>query len=282
MDFGLFGIGLPQILLIMMVALIVFGPERLPGIARQAGRYVNDLRRLTQEARGELQSLTKDLDIRESLKTVQDDLQEIRRDLASTSQDLVRDLQEIKNEVDVRDDITSALNTAGQVSPNVDELSAVEAGVVHPTALENAIDQASQSAEEIGAINSTVDQASLTMAQVATVADEEEAAEALRRQNLIQEAVEQSATDSAIEMPVSPLPVYNPGPLLPPDAPLLNGQHSSAENVELWQRVNALEGRIEGSRFEIFQRMETLEQRLLERLERLEQSLAEPTHSGQN
>ncbi|HEX2914383.1 MAG TPA: twin-arginine translocase TatA/TatE family subunit [Chloroflexia bacterium] len=103
MDFGLFGIGLPQILFIFVVALIVFGPEKLPGIARQAGRYVNELRRMTQEARSEIQTLTKDLEIKEELKQVQSDLMEIRRDLTSTGQDLIKDFQDIRKEVDLRD-----------------------------------------------------------------------------------------------------------------------------------------------------------------------------------
>lgn len=49
MDF--FGISPLEILLIMIVALVVLGPERLPSAARTVGRYVNQFRVLSQEVR---------------------------------------------------------------------------------------------------------------------------------------------------------------------------------------------------------------------------------------
>ncbi len=39
-------IGLLEVLVVIMVALFVFGPERLPGMARQAGAWMRDLRRM--------------------------------------------------------------------------------------------------------------------------------------------------------------------------------------------------------------------------------------------
>jgi sec-independent protein translocase protein TatB len=39
-----FGIGLPELMVIMVVAVVVFGPDRLPEFARQAGRLVRQVR----------------------------------------------------------------------------------------------------------------------------------------------------------------------------------------------------------------------------------------------
>lgn len=39
--------------MVAFVALIVFGPERLPEIARKVGQTLNDLRRMTDDMRGE-------------------------------------------------------------------------------------------------------------------------------------------------------------------------------------------------------------------------------------
>jgi Tat protein translocase TatB subunit len=103
MDFSLFGIGFPQIMLILVIALIVFGPERLPGMARQAGRYVNELRRMTQDARGEIQNLTKELDIREDLNSVKADLLNIKNDLTATATGISKDFENIRKEVTLRD-----------------------------------------------------------------------------------------------------------------------------------------------------------------------------------
>jgi len=64
----IFGIGFPEIMLIMVVGLIVFGPERLPEIAREAGRMVRQFRQMTSEATSEIRTLTSDLNVSEDLK----------------------------------------------------------------------------------------------------------------------------------------------------------------------------------------------------------------------
>lgn len=50
----MFDIGAPEVLVLLVVALFVFGPDRLPTIARQAGRWVHDLRRMVANARRDL------------------------------------------------------------------------------------------------------------------------------------------------------------------------------------------------------------------------------------
>ena len=50
----MFGIGLPELAVIAFVAVIVFGPERLPEFARQAGRFVRQLRNLANSAQNQL------------------------------------------------------------------------------------------------------------------------------------------------------------------------------------------------------------------------------------
>ena len=49
-----FGIGLPELMVIPLVAVVVFGPERLPDLARQAGRFVRQVRNLAQSAQNQL------------------------------------------------------------------------------------------------------------------------------------------------------------------------------------------------------------------------------------
>jgi sec-independent protein translocase protein TatB len=49
-----FGIGLPGLMVIIVVAIVVFGPDRLPDFARQAGRMVRQVRRFTENARDEI------------------------------------------------------------------------------------------------------------------------------------------------------------------------------------------------------------------------------------
>lgn len=44
-----------KLLVLAVLALVIFGPERLPSIAAQAGRMLRELRRMAEGARSELQ-----------------------------------------------------------------------------------------------------------------------------------------------------------------------------------------------------------------------------------
>ncbi len=50
----MFGVGLPELVVIAVVAVFVFGPERLPEFARQAGRMARQLRKLAMSAQSDL------------------------------------------------------------------------------------------------------------------------------------------------------------------------------------------------------------------------------------
>jgi len=50
----MFGIGTPELLVIIVVALIVLGPERLPEVARMLGRAMAELRKATSGLTDEL------------------------------------------------------------------------------------------------------------------------------------------------------------------------------------------------------------------------------------
>ena len=50
----MFGIGLPELTVIVVVAVLVFGPDRLPDLARQAGRFLRQMRNIADAARDDL------------------------------------------------------------------------------------------------------------------------------------------------------------------------------------------------------------------------------------
>jgi sec-independent protein translocase protein TatB len=50
------GIGFAEFLVIGVVALVVFGPDRLPEFARQAGRLVRQVRQLSRQARDDIRN----------------------------------------------------------------------------------------------------------------------------------------------------------------------------------------------------------------------------------
>lgn len=58
----MFGVGPEELVLVLIVALLVLGPERLPRIARDVGRVVGELRRTSDEFREEFLNADKYLE----------------------------------------------------------------------------------------------------------------------------------------------------------------------------------------------------------------------------
>ena len=53
----MFGIGMPELLLILALALIVLGPKKLPELARALGKGMAEFRRATDELKDEFRQL---------------------------------------------------------------------------------------------------------------------------------------------------------------------------------------------------------------------------------
>lgn len=68
-----FDIGMGEILVLLIVALLVFGPDRLPTMAKQTASFVRDLRAMVANARRDLSDSVGDLGIdKDDLATLSD------------------------------------------------------------------------------------------------------------------------------------------------------------------------------------------------------------------
>jgi len=74
-----FGIGAPEIILIMVLALIVFGPQRLPELAAQLGRLVRQTRRYAGQVTSQLKYELGDLT--EEYESLRQEVKQLRREL---------------------------------------------------------------------------------------------------------------------------------------------------------------------------------------------------------
>ena len=50
----MFGMGWPEIILIGIVGVMLFGPDKLPDMARQTGRFIRTVRRMAENAKNDL------------------------------------------------------------------------------------------------------------------------------------------------------------------------------------------------------------------------------------
>ncbi|MBN2365417.1 MAG: twin-arginine translocase TatA/TatE family subunit [Calditrichaeota bacterium] len=62
----MFGIGPPELIVIFLIILILFGAKRLPELARSLGRSINEFKNATQ-------NIKDDLDINNSNQSIPDD-----------------------------------------------------------------------------------------------------------------------------------------------------------------------------------------------------------------
>jgi TatA/E family protein of Tat protein translocase len=58
----MFGIGMPELLLILGLALIVLGPKKLPELARALGKGMAEFRRATDELKDEFNKMERDIE----------------------------------------------------------------------------------------------------------------------------------------------------------------------------------------------------------------------------
>jgi len=56
----MFGLGAPEIIAILLIALVIFGPKKLPELGKSLGQGIREFRRGSQGIREELESSFKD------------------------------------------------------------------------------------------------------------------------------------------------------------------------------------------------------------------------------
>ena len=79
----MFNIGLPELLIILAIALIVFGPNKLPELARAFGRAMREFRKATEEIKESFEADTKDLEEIKSTLTEENILADLAEEISN-------------------------------------------------------------------------------------------------------------------------------------------------------------------------------------------------------
>jgi TatA/E family protein of Tat protein translocase len=79
----MFNIGLPELLIIGAIALIVFGPNKLPELARAFGRAMREFKKATDEVKESFEAETRDLEEIKSTIAEENVLGDLAREISN-------------------------------------------------------------------------------------------------------------------------------------------------------------------------------------------------------
>lgn len=105
---GFFGIGIPEMLVVGVLALIFIGPEKLPGVIAQVMKTIRELRDYAGQVQEELTS---------ELAPLREDLEGLTREVNEFAQDVTASVNEVAAE-------TRAATAEADVRPAFNELMA--------------------------------------------------------------------------------------------------------------------------------------------------------------
>ena len=71
---NIFGVGLPEVTVILILALLIFGPKKLPELGKQLGKTLKSLKKASNEFQNEIDQVMNEEDKEESNKSIESNL----------------------------------------------------------------------------------------------------------------------------------------------------------------------------------------------------------------
>jgi len=105
----MFDMGFTEMMLISIVALVVIGPERLPGVARTAGKYFSKLRSFVTNVRADVESELRADELREMFEAQQQEIKSLKEVVGDAGKDIGLS--------DIADEMSEVANSLGDTKP---------------------------------------------------------------------------------------------------------------------------------------------------------------------
>ena len=68
---NIFGVGLPEVTVILILVLLIFGPKKLPELGKQLGKTLKSLKKASNEFQNEIDKVMNEEDKNESPKSIE-------------------------------------------------------------------------------------------------------------------------------------------------------------------------------------------------------------------
>ncbi len=106
----MFGIGLPEMIIIAVVALIFIGPDKLPGVLRSIGKGLVELKRATSDVRSTVQEEMQKIEEEIELKEVRESAQDFKNELGGVANKVDPLTLSKFNTEDQKEEISDSIN----------------------------------------------------------------------------------------------------------------------------------------------------------------------------
>lgn len=122
----MFDMGFTEMMLIGIVALVVIGPERLPGVARTAGKYFGRLKRFMTSVKADVEQELRADELRQILADQQRELDSLKDTISDAGRQFEKEASAVSAAgASIADGLDEPAATPEQ-SATVDETGAVE------------------------------------------------------------------------------------------------------------------------------------------------------------
>lgn len=124
----MFDMGFTEMMLIGIVALVVIGPERLPGVARTAGKYFGRLKRFMTTVKADVEQELRADELRQILADQQKELDSIKDSMNDAGKAFEEDIKSVSDSVGPPTDSAEQASSSTQPeTPPVDPESVATA-----------------------------------------------------------------------------------------------------------------------------------------------------------
>ena len=89
----MFDFGFWELSIVMVVALLVVGPERLPALAGQVGKWIGKAKRMIASVRSDIESEIKAAELKEILDKQQSEIGELKEMLKDTQSEVEKEFE---------------------------------------------------------------------------------------------------------------------------------------------------------------------------------------------